>query len=225
MADESGKLPKQYLDLAGRPMLWHALHALCATPQIVRVFVVLAAADEFWCDADYADFATKLEVLRCGGSTRALSVSNGLQQIRERLPGDGLRVLVHDAARPCLTPALVEHLIRAVGDSESGGLLALPVADTLKSATGINTQTVAATVPRDGLWQAQTPQLFPLAVLLKALEGAPEVTDESSAIEALGLSPQLVESESTNFKVTYPRDLALAELILSSRKISPVPAQ
>ena len=106
-----------------------------------------------------------------------------------------------------------------------GGLLALPVADTLKSATGINTQTVAATVPRDGLWQAQTPQLFPLAVLLKALEGAPEVSDESSAIEALGLSPQLVESESTNFKVTYPSDLALAELILSSRKISPVPAQ
>ncbi len=217
MAGGASTMPKQYTMVAGRPMIWHCLHALISMPALEQVFVVLSPNDTVWCDTHYLEFAPRLVVVRCGGTTRAQSVSNGLRYVRNAVSSDDVRVLVHDAARPCITPALIERLINTVGDCEAGGLLALPLADTLKSASGGAAPTVRVTVPRDGLWQAQTPQLFPLGVLLTALEGAPEVTDESSAVEALGLSPQLVESESTNFKVTYPRDLALAELILRSR--------
>lgn len=224
MAGYGGGLPKQYLEVAGKPMIWHALHTLCAVARIERVYVVLAPDDNWWQASVFQSLTEKLVVLRCGGDTRAQTVANGLAVVERDFPGHSphtftpsVRVLVHDAARPCLERQQVETLIDAVGAAESGGLLAVPVADTLKRAQDAAPR-VAMTVARDGLWQAQTPQLFPCDVLRKALALAPQVTDEASAVESLGLYPLLVESEGTNFKVTYPRDLALAALILRTRE-------
>ena len=216
-----GAQPKQYLPLAGRPLIWHALHALCATPDISAVFVVLAPDDRYWPDAVMAALGAKLRVLRCGGNERAQSVCNGLRAMADEL-GDIAAdwILVHDAARPCLTVALVDKLLGEVADDVVGGLLAVPVADTLKRADGnFRSQ---ATVPRVGLWQAQTPQMFRHGMLLDALsaDNAQQVTDESGAIEALGFLPRLVASDISNLKVTYPADLHLAEMILHSREIA-----
>lgn len=230
MAGYGGGVPKQYIDLAGKPMIWHALATLCAVACIERVYVVLSPDDQGWQPAEFASLSAKLVVLRCGGETRAQSVSNGLAVLEQDFSGPShdavsgepsVRVLVHDAARPCLELGQVETLIREVGAAQSGGLLAVPVADTLKRAERCSenaTLSVAATVSRDGLWQAQTPQLFPCDVLRKALALAPQVTDEASAVEVLGLHPLLVAADSTNFKVTYPSDLALATLILRARE-------
>lgn len=211
--------PKQYLSLAGRPVLWHTLATLASVSAIERIFVVLAADDANWDRFDWSGLAGRLTVLRCGGGTRAESVTNGLRAMRENAaPGDW--VLVHDAARCCLTSGHVEKLIADVGEDPVGGLLAVPVADTLKRghqtiADGVR---VAATVARDELWQAQTPQMFRLGLLAEALEYAPRVTDEASAIEALGLHPRLVAADATNLKVTWPIDLRLAEWILQNRE-------
>lgn len=206
--------PKQYLLLAGKPLIWHALKTLTNVPGIDRVFVVLAPDDAHWDGFDWSAFAGRLAVLRCGGATRAESVTNGLRTMRDQVAATDW-VLVHDAARCCLTPAHVEKLISEVGDDPVGGLLAVPVADTLKRAQ--DGQRVAATVAREGLWQAQTPQMFRHGMLLDALEYAPAVTDEASAIEALGLRPKLVAADATNLKVTWPLDLQLAGWILANR--------
>ena len=203
--------PKQYLPLAGQPLIRHALATLCAVPAIARVFVVLAPDDQQWPGCQY--LAAKLRVLRRGGATRAKSVANGLRAMDGVSDDDW--VLVHDAARACLSVAHVEQLIRDVGDDPVGGILAVPVADTLKRARADGR--IAATVPRENLWQAQTPQMFRRGMLLRALEAAPAVTDEASAIEALGLHPKLVAADATNLKVTYPLDLRLAEWILANR--------
>jgi 2-C-methyl-D-erythritol 4-phosphate cytidylyltransferase len=211
------EIPKQYLPLLDRPLVWHTLAALCAVPALTRVFVVLAADDAQWDRHDWSAFDGRLEVLRCGGATRADSVSNGLRAIAGRVADDDW-ILVHDAARACLTVAHVESLIGAVGGDAVGGILAVPVADTLKQAGSDGA--IAATVPRERLWQAQTPQMFRHALLLKALERASAVTDEASAVEALGLHPKLVAADATNLKVTYPLDLHLAEIILRDRKQS-----
>lgn len=212
-----GACPKQYMPLAGRPLIRHALAALAAVTGIARVFVVLSPDDAYWDDFDWADLAPRLTVLRCGGATRAESVANGLRALTELVEDDW--VLVHDAARACLTPAHVEKLITEVGDDPVGGLLAVPLADTLKrayepTADGVR---IAATVSREGLWQAQTPQMFRYGLLVKALALAPTVTDEAGAVEALDLHPRLVAADATNFKVTWPPDLRLAELILQDR--------
>ena len=211
-----GEIPKQYLLLNGRPLIWYALATLCAVDVIDRVFVVLAPDDELWPDALMSGLGGKLKVLRCGGATRAESVSNGLRSMQQEVAGVSKSwVLVHDAARPCLTVAHVEKLITNVADEAVGGILAIPVADTLKRASaGEGVVRIDVTVPREGLWQAQTPQMFRHHQLLHALDAAPNVTDEASAIESLGLHPQLVEADSSNFKVTYPQDLALAAMIL-----------
>ncbi len=211
--------PKQYLPLAGQPLIRHALATLCATPAIVNVFVVLAADDALWPAAQMAALGPKLSVLRCGGETRAQSVANGLRAMAAALGdqagiGDDW-VLVHDAARPCLTVAMVEKLIAEVGENDAGGLLAVPVADTLKRA-GADDR-ILQTVSRDGLWQAQTPQMFRHRLLLAALDLAPQVTDEAGAMEAMGLAPRLVAADVSNLKVTYPLDLQLAEWILENR--------
>lgn len=207
--------PKQYLPLLGKPLIWYALNTLTRVAAIERVFVVLAPEDVLWDTHDWAVFAGRLTVLRCGGVTRAESVTNGLLAMREQVaPSDW--VLVHDAARCCLTPAHVEKLIAEVGNDPVGGLLAVPVADTLKRAHA-DTR-VTATVSRENLWQAQTPQMFRYGMLLDALEQAPAVTDEASAIEALGLQPKLVAADATNLKVTYPLDLQLAGWILKNRE-------
>jgi 2-C-methyl-D-erythritol 4-phosphate cytidylyltransferase len=218
-----GDMPKQYLPLGGRPLIWYALATLCAVPAIERVFVVLAPDDAVWAHLAMPDLGNKLSVMYCGGATRAASVTNGLRAMREQLPQVGEDwVLVHDAARPCVTVAQIEKLISDVGSEESGGILAVPVADTLKRGSAragdpAAAPHVMATVPRAGLWQAQTPQMFRHRLLLDALDFAPQVTDESSAIEALGLHPRLVEADASNFKVTYPLDLQLAALILGQR--------
>lgn len=211
------EIPKQYLPLLERPLVWHTLAALCAVPALTRVFVVLAADDAQWDRHDWSAFDGRLEVLRCGGATRAASVTNGLRAIGGRVADDDW-ILVHDAARVCLTVAHVEALIGAVAGDAVGGILAVPVADTLKQAGSDGA--IAATVSRERLWQAQTPQMFRHALLLKALEQASAVTDEASAIEALGLHPKLVAADATNLKVTYPLDLHLAEIILRDRKRS-----
>jgi 2-C-methyl-D-erythritol 4-phosphate cytidylyltransferase len=209
--------PKQYLPLAGQPMICHALATLCATPAIANVFVVLAPDDDLWPAARMSALGPKLRALRCGGETRAQSVASGLRAMAEEL-GDVASdwVLVHDAARPCLTVAMVEKLIAGVGEDDAGGLLAVPVADTLKRAQ--EGGRVLETVSRDGLWQAQTPQMFRHGLLLKALDFAPQVTDEAGAIEVLGLSPRLVAADVSNLKVTYPLDMQLAEWILQHRE-------
>ena len=217
MGAQSGQpMPKQYLRLAGQPMIRHALATLCATPAIANVFVVLAPDDRLWPAAQMTALGPKLCVLRCGGETRSQSVANGLRAMAAELGdiGDDW-VLVHDAARPCLTVALVEKLLAEVGQDHAGGLLAVPVADTLKRAG--EGGRVLQTVPREGLWQAQTPQMFRHRLLLEALDLAPQVTDEAGAIEALGLSPRLVAADVSNLKVTYALDLQLAEWILQNR--------
>ena len=202
--------PKQYLPLAGQPMLRHTVAAFLNSPLIAHTFVVVSADDAY---VDQAlDELAGVTLLRCGGATRKDSVLNGLQALRERLAADDW-VLVHDAARPGLTPALIEKLVSAIGDSAVGGLLALPVVDTVKRVEAGRVQTV----PRDGLWLAQTPQMFRYAVLERALRTVAEVTDEASAIEAIGLTPQLVEGHPCNLKVTQAADIALAELFLTAR--------
>ena len=209
-------LPKQYMPLAGQPMIYHGLATLCANPEIKLVFVVLAPEDTHWSDFDWTYFGDKLQPLFCGGATRAESVLNGLL-VAEVEPDDW--VLVHDAARPCLSAAQLARLIAEVRDDKVGGLLAVPVADTLKRAkVEIDADPrVAHTENRAGLWQAQTPQMFRAGLLVQALQTTPNVTDDASAIEALGYAPKLVCSESSNFKVTYPQDIQLAEWLLRNK--------
>lgn len=210
-----GQRPKQYLPLGGAPLIRYALRTLADTAVIDRIFVVLAADDQYWETFDWSGLQSRIAVLRCGGETRAASVTNGLRAMREWVAPDDW-VLVHDAARACLSVKHVAKLIGEVGDDPVGGLLAAPLTDTLKR--GDDAGRVAATVPRDQLWQAQTPQMFRHGLLLEALERAPVVTDEASAIEALGWHPRLVAADATNLKVTYPLDLQLAEWILANRK-------
>ncbi|MEZ5613947.1 MAG: 2-C-methyl-D-erythritol 4-phosphate cytidylyltransferase [Rhodocyclaceae bacterium] len=213
MGDEQ---PKQYHLLAGRPMIRHALEVLCASPRIQRVFVVLAERDDLWERFDWSELGVKLSLLHCGGPTRADSVLNGLTAISAVVKPDDW-VLVHDAARPCLSAALLDGLIEQVGNDGTGGILAVPVADTLKRA-GTDGR-IEATVPREHLWQAQTPQMFRYGLLCEAMARSNRtVTDEASAVEALGYRPLLAASDASNLKVTYPADLALAERILLERK-------
>ncbi len=213
-------LPKQYLHLAGKPMIHHAIGTLCSDGRIAHVIVVLSPDDSHWSQHDWSEFSSKLILLNCGGATRAESVLNGLSALETSIAiADDDWVMVHDAARPCLTSVQLEKLLDELTNDEIGGLLAIPVADTLKRSN--TNQRATTTEPREGLWQAQTPQMFRYRLLTNALSSADgiNVTDDASAIEALGLHPKLVLSDSNNFKVTYPQDLALAELILQKRKI------
>ncbi|MCB1908009.1 MAG: 2-C-methyl-D-erythritol 4-phosphate cytidylyltransferase [Rhodocyclaceae bacterium] len=209
---QSGR-PKQYLEVLGRPLIRHALETLCAAPDIDRVYVVLSVGDQEWDSHDWSDLAPRLVSLFCGGASRADSVLNGLRAIRDEM-ADSDWVLVHDAARPCLAPWHLERLL-SLSDDEVGGLLAVPVADTLKRDDGHGHS--VETVARERLWQAQTPQMFRYIMLRRALERARGVTDEASAIEAAGLRPRLVEGDASNLKVTYPLDLHMAEWILANR--------
>jgi 2-C-methyl-D-erythritol 4-phosphate cytidylyltransferase len=205
--------PKQYLPLAGHPVLYHTLRQLAGHPQIEQVFVVLAPADAEFRLSSWGDLEAKVQPLYCGGETRAASVYNGLLAARNIIGGDDW-VLVHDAARPCLSADALARLIVEVGDDEAGGLLAIPVADTLKRGNGDGR--VTATERREGLWQAQTPQMFRYGFLIEALRrcGPATITDEASAIESMGLKPKLVMGEARNLKITYAQDLHLASLIL-----------
>lgn len=206
-------LPKQYQQVSGKPLLHYAAACLCAHPAIEQVFVVLAQGDTHFGQFGWDAFAPKLEPLYCGGDTRAASVFNGLLAVHDAVAASDW-VLVHDAARPCLTRGELDRLIGELSEDDTGGLLAVPVADTLKRANGDGR--VVQTEPRERLWQAQTPQMFRYRLLLEALRAMDPalVTDEACAIENLGLKPRLVKGDARNIKVTYPEDLELAELIL-----------
>jgi len=213
------KLPKQYLSLAGRPMIYHAVRTLCFSSEITSVFVVLDSEDSEWLKYDWSEFSSKLIVFNCGGETRAMSILNGLKTASEAsFIGDDDWVLVHDAARPCLSEELLKKLLNELADDAVGGLLAVPLSDTLKRS-GANDR-VKKTESRKDLWQAQTPQMFRYKLLMDALckPDSITMTDDASAVEALGLYPKLVLGDVRNIKITYPQDLTLAELILQAQQ-------
>lgn len=207
--------PKQYQVLVGKPMVMHTLAAFADVPRINETLVVVSPDDDFFqtSEAENASFL----IAACGGSTRATSVFNGLNALLSEGAVAHDWVLVHDAARCLVTPAQINQLLDACLGDEVGGLLALPLPDTLKAAQAGR---VAATLPRGDKWLAQTPQMFRIGSLLEALELAGDaVTDESSAIEAMGLAPKLVTGSAQNFKVTYPEDFCLAQAVLQSRQL------
>lgn len=202
-------IPKQYQAVAGQSMVMHTLQALAQVPHIAKGWVVLASDDAFVWPQDGL-WPERFVRLACGGATRAESVFNGLAaMLAAGVPPDDW-VLVHDAARCLVKPEAVSALIEACRDDPVGGLLALPLPDTLKSEkSGEPGARVAATVPREGKWLAQTPQMFRIGALQVALQAAGDaVTDEASALEFTGQRPKLVEGSAQNFKVTYPQDFA-----------------
>ncbi len=209
-------LPKQYQDVNGHPMIFHALDALSHVSRISTIGVVLSPVDRHWqslmADADAGRLlGGRVVTWRVGGQTRAASVLNGLRELScEISAGDW--VMVHDAARPCLRTELVEQFIDELEEDSVGGLLALPLADTLKRDDGY--LRVERTLEREGVWRAQTPQMFRYGTLVAALEAMPGATDEAQAIEALGHRPRLVMGDSANLKVTYAPDLKLARMLL-----------
>jgi len=202
--------PKQYERIAGHPMVWHTLAAFGAVRRIARTVVVVAPGDGFF----ERNHTTAL-VVPCGGPTRAASVANGLYELKRAGATENDWVLVHDAARCLITPALIDTLMDACAQDEVGGLLAHKLPDTLKREEGGR---AVQTLDREDKWLAQTPQMFRIGMLMQALErSGGQVTDEASAIEALGHRPLLVPGGVQNFKVTYPDDFALAEAVLKGR--------
>lgn len=217
-------LPKQYEVIAGQAMVFHTLAAFSAVTRIHQTLVVVAPGDQFF----DAFVKTSFQVADCGGSSRASTVLGGLGSLLRSGAEAHDWILVHDAARCLITAGQINQLIEACMHDSVGGLLAHKLPDTLKSEVAGR---VTSTIYRGDKWLAQTPQMFRIGLLMqaltKALEGTANsdnavhtVTDESSAIEAMGLSPKLVAGSAQNFKVTYPEDLALAEAILLSRKAS-----
>jgi 2-C-methyl-D-erythritol 4-phosphate cytidylyltransferase len=191
-------------------MVWHTLAAFGAVKRISKTLVVVAPGDGF-----FERNHTSAMVVACGGATRAASVRNGLYELGRMGATERDWVLVHDAARCLITPALIDSLIDACIGDEVGGLLAQHLVDTLKQEEDGR---AVGTIDRHGKWLAQTPQMFRLGMLMEALERAgPNVTDEASAIEGLGHRPLLVPGSTQNFKATYPEDLALAEALLKGR--------
>jgi 2-C-methyl-D-erythritol 4-phosphate cytidylyltransferase len=212
--------PKQYAQVAGQPLVAHTLAALAQVPQLVATLVVLAPDDAQFEQAVPGFSGDRAWTARVGGASRAETVANGLAELRARGALAHDWVLVHDAARCLLRPEWVARLMTACRDDAVGGLLALPLADTLKQQQHADSlpARVATTVDRAGKWTAQTPQMFRLGLLEPALRAAgAAVTDEASAVEALGHAPLLVLGEFENFKVTWPGDFALAERLLQQQ--------
>ena len=213
-----GMLPKQYQKIAGRPTVAHTLDAFRALTGRFSGLALIVAEGDREITTVLPDFPGTDEYLfNVGGASRAASVRNGLQALRAAGAGPHDWVLVHDAARCLVTPTQIEALIAACEHDAAGGLLAQRLPDTLKVASPEGR--VAATLTRADKWLAQTPQMFRIGMLIDALERAGDsVTDEASAIEALGLAPLLVPGSAQNFKVTYAEDFALAEAVLLSRR-------
>ncbi|WP_321841366.1 2-C-methyl-D-erythritol 4-phosphate cytidylyltransferase [Paraburkholderia bannensis] len=214
-------LPKQYRTVAGRDLLHYTLAAFDACSEFTQTLVVISPDDNHFDARRFSGL--RFAVRRNGGASRQASVYNGLVALAEFGATDDDWVLVHDAARPGITPALIRSLVEALKDDPVGGIMALPVADTLKRVAPHNVPggpRIERTEARDGLWQAQTPQMFRIGMLRGAIERAQQeghdLTDEASAIEWLGHSPRLVQGSLRNFKVTYPEDFALAEAILNA---------
>ena len=216
-----GTAPKQYADLAGRPLLARTLERLAQAIAPAPIVVAIAPGDT--CYDALIGSPPGVEALRCGGETRAQTVANAVAALGARCRDDDW-ILVHDAARPCVPADAVLRLTAELARDAVGGLLAVPVADTLKRGDGAAPERVLRTEERAGLWQAQTPQMFRLGVLRRAfaLPGALAATDEAQAIEALAVTgacapPRLVSGSAQNVKITYPADLALAAAILASQ--------
>lgn len=213
-ARSGAAMPKQYVPIGDRAMVAHTLAALGRVERLAATLVVLAPDDDQFESHAPGFVGERGWVARCGGATRAGTVFAGLRELQRRGARDEDWVLVHDAARCLLEAAWVDRLIDACRDDSVGGLLAQPLADTLKDERGGR---VAATIDRHGKWAAQTPQMFRIGLLRHALAtAAADVTDESSAIESLGLSPKLVPGAVENFKVTFPADFALAARLLAT---------
>lgn len=212
-----GDAPKQYRRLLGEAVVQHTVRAFLQTSHIASVAVVVQADDTMAASCLAAD--ARLSILPLGGASRAHSVLGGLDGLLQAGAVADDWVLVHDAARCCITPELIDRLIDACVNDATGGLLALPLPDTLKAADAAGR--VARTEPREGRWLAQTPQMFRLGALRDALQAAlsgdAAITDEASAIEHAGAHPLLVTGASWNFKITYPQDLELAQALLAAR--------
>jgi 2-C-methyl-D-erythritol 4-phosphate cytidylyltransferase len=209
-------VPKQYLPLAGRTVIEWSLAPFLQREQVSGVVVVLSEGDVRWSQTALAGHAKIITT--AGGAERMNSVLAGLHALEARAAARDW-VLVHDAARPCLSSADLDRLLTELANDEVGGLLAAPVVDTLKRAD--DQQRVEQTVPREKLWRALTPQMFRFELLQRALQSAVDnrvaVTDEAQAIEALGLRPKLVAGDADNVKITLPEDLPRAERILRAR--------
>jgi 2-C-methyl-D-erythritol 4-phosphate cytidylyltransferase len=209
-----GEIPKQYLPLCGRRIIDHTLARLLSHPAISAVYVALSDEDIYWETCEYYNHP---KVIRTGGGEeRYHSVLNALRSIAHDADG-GDWVLVHDAARPCLPESDLNRLIERLSDHPVGGLLGVPVSDTLKRVDSENG--IVATVSRDRLWRAFTPQMFRLGLLVASIETAIQrgthITDEAGAVELSGYRPLLVEGEATNIKITHPDDLQLARHYLA----------
>lgn len=219
LGSRSGEgLPKQYRTVAGLPMVSHTLAAFAAVPRVTATALVIAPKDDL-CAAHVSLPNTTFFIAPCAGNTRAQTVFHGLNALRDKGAGLADWVLVHDAARCLITPEQINAVIDACLPDDVGGLMALKLPDTLKQESAGR---VSDTIYRGDKWLAQTPQMFRIGPLRDALQMVgDDVTDESSAMEALGLAPQLIAGSAQNFKVTYPEDFALAQAILNSRKTRP----
>ena len=211
-----GAVPKQYLEIAGMPVLVHSLNRLAAVQQIDAIFVGISETDRHW---HKLPLPPGMQVAcYTGGQSRAETVWLGLQALQKCASADDW-VLVHDAARPCVQVKDIDALISAVVPSLEGGLLAVPVTDTIKVAT--QDSTAKQTMDRRMLWRAQTPQLFRFSVLYTALQAVvhdlESISDESAAVEKLGLKPLIVQSDERNIKITNSKDLQLAEFFLGKK--------
>jgi len=214
----AANIPKQYLPLGEKTVLEHTLDTLLACRQLAGVVVVLSADDGYWPDLQERYSSQPLEVV-AGGAERCHSVLNGLGHLAGKVAADDW-VLVHDAARPCVRLTDIDILIKTLSATSHGGLLGVPVADTMKQVDGADR--ITATVAREGLWHAYTPQMFRIGRLRAALQHAIDndllVTDEASAMELAGVQPRMVQGQRDNIKITVPADLELAAFYLQARK-------
>jgi len=214
-----GAVLKQYLPVCGKAVLAHSIRAFQFHPLITGITVILADDDQLF-ESAVGQLSAVVDTVT-GGDTRALSVRNGLQSVADKYPQTDW-VLVHDAARPCLSPESLDRLLEQGLQSADGAILAMPVGDTLKRAG--ETQEITATIDRRGLWAAQTPQLFRLGALSDAIDLALrdgcELTDEASAMEFAGARPKLVMGSAANIKITHSSDLAIAEAWLKRAELA-----
>lgn len=217
-----GSIPKQYLSLAGHTVIEHVLDLLEAEPYIAGITVAVAAEDPYW-QRYLLKPRNKPVTIASGGKERAHSVLNALTSLRDELKDDDW-VLVHDAARPCLHPRDLSLLVQALGNDPVGGILAVPVSDTLKRVN--QEQRITATPDRSDLWRALTPQMFRYRLLMDALQAALHAgavpTDEAAAMERQKHEVKVVEGRSDNIKITRPDDVALVEAILAQRARGPI---
>jgi 2-C-methyl-D-erythritol 4-phosphate cytidylyltransferase len=213
-------IPKQYLRVDGRPVIEHTLERICQSASVDQVVIGIAQADLNWAELEYNN--QKLVAVVAAGTERSDTVEKCLQYIVEQ-GGEGDWALVHDAARPCVRDADIKRLVDSVIGHADGGILALPLSDTIKRG-GRNpaASVILETVPREGLWRAMTPQLFKVGELLSAILQARvngvSLTDEASAMEETAAKIVLVPCSPDNIKITLPQDIQFAEMILRAQQ-------